>query len=355
MFPKSTTINDFSHPVQWSCKVHPCSRIGLLHDALAECGADPSAVLAATGLSLAEARSPETRVSLNQILAAYGATSRLSPDPMFAFRCGMRSRVSYFGMYGFALMSAPDMRTMLHFAIAAQSLSASLCHASAERCGDQVAIVFDPFAHRDIDTALYRFLVEEQFGIVQNIFRDLTGADFRLAALKVTYAPTTSLSQVAGLLEAEAFFAQKENVLAFDASWLEAKLQFGHLIAHASVRKTCNALLGELKQQAGIAGQVGEALIANYGRILDIEEVAERLGLSARVLRRKLDAENTGYRQICDDVRSQVAMKYLRDTRLAIEHIASAIGFDNAANFRRAFRRWTGVTPSEYRQTAMAG
>lgn len=344
--------DEFAHPVQWDRKLHLPTHIALLHDELAAAGADPSTVLTATGLTLTDIRSSETRVSLGQILAAYETASQVALDPTFAFQTGTRTRMTYFGMYGFALMSAPDLRTMLHFAIEAQSLAANLVHVKVQQHGDQVAIFVDPFAHRDIDADLYRYLVEEHFGIVHSAFRDMTGGDFKPSALHATYAQRTSLSEIGRLFGIEPRFQQKANIIFFDATWLDAQPQFGNLIAHGSAHKACKELLGELHQQEGVARQIGEALIASYGRIPDVEEIAAQMGMSARSLRRRLSAEKTSYREICANVLSQIAIRYLRDTSLAVEHIASVIGFDNAANFRRAFRRWTGATPAEYRQAA---
>ena len=346
--------DEFVRPVQWDRKMHLPTHIALLHDELAAAGADASAVLAAAGLTLTDIRSSETRVSLGQILAAYERASTAALDPTFAFQTGTRTRMTYFGMYGFALMSAPDLRTMLHFAIEAQSLTANLVHTKVQQQGDQVAVIVDPFAHRDIDADLYRYLVEEHFGIVHSAFRDMTGGDFKPSALHATYAQRTSLSEIGRLFGIEPRFQQKANIFLFDASWLDAEPQFGNLIAHGPVHKACIELLRELQQQEGVARQIGEALIASYGCIPDIEEIAARMGMSARSLRRRLSAEKTSYREICANVLSQIAIRYLRDTSLAVEHIASVIGFDNAANFRRAFRRWTGASPAEYRQAAMA-
>lgn len=355
VFSDMSTEDEFSRPVQWAHNLYPATRIALLHDELAEAGADPSPVLDAAGLTLAAIRSDETRVSLGQILAAYRTASQASLDPTFAFQTGTRTRMTYFGMYGFALMSAPDLRTMLHFAVEAQSLAASLIHVTAQQRGDQIAIIVDPFAHQDIDAYLYRYLVEEHFGIVYRAFRDMTGEDFMPSALHAAYSQSMSLVETGRLFGIEPRFQQKANIFFFDASWLDARPQFGNLIAHGSVSKECNELLGELRQKEGIARQVGEMLIASYGCIPDVDEIAERMQMSVRSLRRRLSAEKTSYRDICANVVGQVAIRYLRDTSLAVEHIASAIGFDNAANFRRAFRRWTGTTPAEYRQAAMAG
>ena len=78
--------------------------------------------------------------------------------------------------------------------------------------------------------------------------------------------------------------------------------------------------------------------------------VAERLGMSERTLRRKLEQEGTSFRELIDELRAHAAIKYVRDTDLTIEDVAYALGFIDAAAFRRAFRRWTKSAPHEYRR-----
>jgi AraC-like DNA-binding protein len=60
--------------------------------------------------------------------------------------------------------------------------------------------------------------------------------------------------------------------------------------------------------------------------------------------------EGTSFRKVVDELKVQIAIKYIRDTNLSIEHVASVLGFNDASAFRRAFRRWTGAAPHEYRQ-----
>jgi AraC-like DNA-binding protein len=71
--------------------------------------------------------------------------------------------------------------------------------------------------------------------------------------------------------------------------------------------------------------------------------------MSDRTLRRQLREQGISFRGLLDELRMQIALKYLRTTRLANEDIALALGFSDAANFRRAFRRWTSKSPSEIR------
>jgi AraC-like DNA-binding protein len=83
---------------------------------------------------------------------------------------------------------------------------------------------------------------------------------------------------------------------------------------------------------------------------MSFDLVAERLRISSRTLRRRLEQEGTSFRELINELRAHAAIKYVRDTDLTIEDIAFALGFSDAAAFRHAFRRWTKSAPHEYRR-----
>ncbi len=76
---------------------------------------------------------------------------------------------------------------------------------------------------------------------------------------------------------------------------------------------------------------------------------ADRLHMTSRTLRRKLLAEGTCYAKLPASVRKELAIRYLRTTRMKTEAIAQSLGFSDVANFRQAFRKWTNKNPSEFR------
>jgi AraC-like DNA-binding protein len=91
--------------------------------------------------------------------------------------------------------------------------------------------------------------------------------------------------------------------------------------------------------------------------VLDLEhgpaslgDIANRLALSERTLRRHLRALGTSYNKILRDVRSSTAQEWLRDGTLTIESIAWRLGYTETANFRHAFKRWTGQSPQAFRR-----
>lgn len=86
------------------------------------------------------------------------------------------------------------------------------------------------------------------------------------------------------------------------------------------------------------------------GREPDLEEIAARLKLPTWTLRRKLAEEGTQFRSILNDTRRDLAMVYIRETDLAFGEIAYLLGFASAEAFQRAFKRWSGQTPGEFRR-----
>jgi AraC-like DNA-binding protein len=121
-----------------------------------------------------------------------------------------------------------------------------------------------------------------------------------------------------------------------------------HLL-HEVVQRTSDADEDGDATVPGIAAQVTRLLVEEPGRFDDMETIAARMNITSRTLRRRLQAEGTSFLALLADVRCTLAKQYLTTTRMTTEDIAEALGFSDAANFRHAFRRWTGRRPGEFR------
>ncbi|HPW69453.1 MAG: helix-turn-helix transcriptional regulator [Desulfomonilia bacterium] len=91
------------------------------------------------------------------------------------------------------------------------------------------------------------------------------------------------------------------------------------------------------------------------GRIPHLPEVARRLAMSPRTMRRRLQERGTTYQHILDEVRIELAKEYLGSTALSVDQIAGPIGFTEAATFRKAFKKWTGKNIREFRMNRATG
>jgi AraC-like DNA-binding protein len=82
--------------------------------------------------------------------------------------------------------------------------------------------------------------------------------------------------------------------------------------------------------------------------------VAKKLALSTRTLARRLEDEGESFGSLLDDTRRRLALRHLDQNELSVEEIAFVLGFSQAPVFHRAFRRWTGKTPLEFRRELQA-
>jgi len=330
-------------------KIYPISKIAVMAEALRAEGVDPAEALRAAGARPVDLSSPAARVSLNQVVPFYRAALRLAPDWRFAFRAGRRFHVSTYGMYGFAMLSCTNFRRAACFAERYHQLATPLADLAFRERDGRGEWTIAPLPHPQVDAELYRFLVELQFGIQESLYRDLMGPAFGPIELAVVYGPAHHPRDYAEAFGRPVAFNAAGNTFAFDAKWLDETPQLGDARTYALVRRLCDQLMAELKRRVGVAGQVREALLGNFARRASFEAVAAQLRLAPRTLRRRLAGERFSFRKLLDELRMEMAIKYLRDTESSVEEVAYALGFAEAANFRQAFRRGTGRPPNQFR------
>jgi len=105
--------------------------------------------------------------------------------------------------------------------------------------------------------------------------------------------------------------------------------------------------------QSGVLGRTRQALLETLPSGAPSKpEIARRLGMSPRSLQRQLAAEGTSFKELLDEARLTLARSYLEEGRLPVTEIAFVLGFADTSAFSRAFRRWTGVAPSDYARRA---
>ena len=141
-------------------------------------------------------------------------------------------------------------------------------------------------------------------------------------------------------------FGQPHNRLLLDAAVLATPLPTHNPIASWQVLALCEAQMPQPEQRgsasAGVARLLGAALADNP----KLAEIAERLHVSERTLRRQLRQEGTSFHAIHDRLRIERALALLQEPRLSIAAVGAQVGFRDPREFRRAFKRWTGATPS---------
>jgi AraC-like DNA-binding protein len=146
-------------------------------------------------------------------------------------------------------------------------------------------------------------------------------------------------------------FAADYTGFVFPRQELQAPLSGADKKLHAVVRELADILLAQGGNGSASFADSVRAIVAHEvsSRVLSCTTVARRLHTSARTLARKLEAEGTTFYAIVDEARKLRALELMRSGDHSLVEIARATGFAHLASFHRAFRRWTGHTPAEYR------
>lgn len=331
-------------------KLYPIVKIAMVVESLRNEGVSAKEALAGIHISERQLVSPAVRVSANQVMQSYRNAIRLSRNPHFAYHTGLRFHVSTYGMYGFAILSSPDFRRTMAFAVNYHQLAAPLVDIQILERDEYAVWTMAPIPYPQVDAQLYKFIVELQVGVHVSLHRDIMGQMFRPSELHFTFGRPRGAKKDVEVFDCPVRYGQPENKLVFDVSWLNGSPNLGNEVTFSEVSQLCDRLLNELKLSTGLAGKVREIFLAGMGQPMSLELVAGRLKMSSRTLRRKLEQEGTSFRELIDELRAHAAIKYVRDTDLTIEDIAFALGFSDAAAFRHAFRRWTKSAPHEYRR-----
>jgi len=336
--------------ISFDDRIYAPYKVATLVDTVAEMGIGAQTVLAGTGLAPEDLRSPSVKTSVRQLIQACRNVIRLGPEPDTAFRVGLRMHISSYGMYGYALLCSETLRDVTELAVKYHRLATPTVAMSFREEDGEAVWSFEDIVDLDPGDPLYRFMVEFQFGIHTVLGRDVIGPAFKLEKVRARYGPPAYRAAYRRQIGCTAEFGQPVNELRFAARLLDRRLTYRNPLTAAMVTEVCDRLLEDARHETGLASRVYRLLMQVPGRFDDMETLADQLDMPPRTLRRRLQQEGTSYQEILAEVRCRLAKEYLRTTRLTTEDIAEKLGFSEAANFRHAFKRWTGKAPSEFRR-----
>jgi AraC-like DNA-binding protein len=336
-------------------KAYSAAKVTALVDALAAEGVPPLDVLGGVDVSLDALQSPSTLISRHQLIQCYRNAVALSRNPHLPYTVGSSVHLSAYGMYGYAMLCSTDFRRTMEFAVRYHQLATPLATiAFHER--DQTGVwTIEPLLHPRIDSVLYRFVTELQIATHISLHRDIMGESFKPREIFLRYGVAKDFQIAPALVECPVRFEQATNQIDFDSAFLNAPPKLGNRTTYPSAIALCDDLIADLVLRSGAAGRVRSLLSTDVSERLSFAAVAKLLKTTTRTLRRQLRLQNTSFRELSDELRVYVALRYLRETTMTMDDIAFALGFSDSANFRHAFRRWTGKAPHEFRRGGGAG
>ena len=181
----------------------------------------------------------------------------------------------------------------------------------------------------------------------------LLGRRLELKAAYFTHPRTERVDYYKTLFQSEVRFDQHANALVFPASYLDMPIVQTDDSLRAFLKTAPYQLLVMVDNDNSLKSQVMSMLGKDFSRETpSAEEIAKVLNMSVSTMRRRLTEESTSYQKIKDECRKEAAITYMNAPQLSINDIASLMGFDEPSAFFRSFKKWTGMTPGEYRKGA---
>ncbi len=304
--------------------------------------------LAGTGLHWQHLTGPGLVVEVEQELQLIqNLVDELGHIPGIGIEVGLRYRLAMRGIWGFAILSCATLRDALAVALRYESLWNPFTDIRVAEDGDRLVTTID--ATR-MPEALRTFIVDRDLGISTSFMRDLIGTTIPAQSVMLCCPEPSDARPYEALFGITPVFGANENRIARSAAeYLDRPLPGANSDVAQQCELQCQALLAKRRTRSGLAGQLRDRLAAGRGSLPDMEMLAREFHITSRTLRRRLADEGTSFRQLQEEVLEALAEEMLA-SGLKLEHVAGALGYGEASNFIRAYRRWKGVTPHQYRK-----
>jgi AraC-like DNA-binding protein len=336
----------------WRQRWYSPVKIATLVHVLGEVGVPSAEVLAGTGLNAADLANPDTLTSAQQYYTVLQCVTGLDVPADIGVRMGSRLRVTSFGMYGYALLCAPTLRTALGLAVRYHAMTNPLLPIrwSVDDASLVCVLPSRPELHLPkLDDALYRLLLEIQVATLVTLARDVMGAWCKPTQVSFPWPQPEHTDHLTQALQCPLLFTQTRCTFHFPRDWLDRAPHLADPLTAMQASHACAKLLEKFDLHANLSRSVYRELTRVPGQFPSIERIASVLCMHPRTLRRHLKTEGSSYNALLDSARGALAHDYLCTTQMTIDDIAAALEFSDARSFRNAFKRWTGKTPSEVR------
>lgn len=318
--------------------------------ALEHKGVNPRRVLHAAGLTQAVGNDPLQRLSASQVTALYRACVEVTHDPYFGLTAGRFIHVSNLHALGYALMASRSLldfclRLERYFALASQSAAMRVT-----RDAHEVALRFHHRTHLcgETEDAFAMFLLR----FMRLLYRqDLSPLRVELHRACPNEGPQP-YAQAFGVTPA---FGQNESALVFAAAAMDDPLS-GECAELAQYNDKIAAEYLARLDRADVSARVRATIIKMLAAgDCTRSQLAQQLCMSQATLQAKLAQRGTSFQDLLSETRHELALGYLAQRSLSVTEITFLLGFTDTSNFTRAFKRWTGSSPTLYRAGLLRG
>lgn len=316
---------------------------------LAEFGIDVARLLEEFQLDRSAFEDPEHTVAYETVGRIFDWCVRATRCEHFGLMIGERAGLSSLGPVGYLAQSAPNVAV-------AQRIIGEQLHvsdrggiATIERDGEYVTFGYAIVAP---SVECRSQILAAAVAIGFNILRSLCGPRWSATAVHFACTGPQKIARYRQFFQVTPRFDQAHSGILFPARWLSEPPPGADPVLHRMMRERIDELLAESPGGAeNIVGRVQRALRTLVMQPhCSINLASRQLGLPVRTLKRRLADAGTTFLELREQARYEIARQLLRDSRMSVSEVALGLGYSESSSFARAFARWAGVGPTEWRR-----
>ena len=331
---RQTGLASMGHMFRRLLEFHGLDALGIARDAGIDLGAIPA---------------PGERIEIDKVDAMLRVAIPRIADPAFGLHAARCWHPSELGVLGYAWLSSSTLRTGLGRAARYFRLVGERGATEIEDARQGLKVRFGANRGNPAVVPVAAVFVDIAMSILLDLCRMNAGATLRPLAASLRRRKPDAADAYALFFGCPVQFGAEENSFVLSARDADRPLSSANRELAAVFDRMMTEELARL-DKSDVVSRCRAAVLDHLasGEATE-EEAAKQLHMSARTLQRKLAEANTTYLQLVDDTRKDLALRYVEDPRRSLTDITFSLGFSQPSAFTRAFRRWTGVSPSDYR------
>lgn len=316
-------------------------------DYVRSCGVEVEKMLEGSGIHIDDLNDHDRFITIGQEMIILRKLLSLIPDNGLGFEIGKNANISANARVAIPAMFCRNFLEAIVLMFKYIDLSLSNFQYDLFIKDDLASINMKELFHFG---DFRRFICELELAAVYSICKTMIGGPLVLKRIDLAYARPPHAGLYEEFFKCPVYFNSDRHTLILDSTQLYQPLPMSNPLARAAYEKDCRRIQKRITEKNSILDRISQELMTAEGKEFpSFERLARRLNMSGRTLRRHMSAEGTSYQAAINEILRDKASQLLLQTDFSIEKIAGDLGYSAASNFCHAFKRWLGVTPSEYR------
>jgi AraC-like DNA-binding protein len=308
---------------------------------------DVDVFLRSIGIEPVSVKAPDCRIPIEKYLYIQESAAEYTHDVSFGLHMGEYAEPGSWSILGYLMMNCATLGEALEKSGRYSRIIGNLIDATAHLRFTRLQLVFNtpPYAPK-----MSRHCFESTFSSMMRMVRNLTGKPINPSEVTFIYSKPESICEYERVFCCPVLFDQKENSMTVELALANTPILMANPDLLAYFEAFAQDFLISMDCQKEFTRKVTKIILNHLDdESLTIQKVARDMALSVRTLQNRLENEGMVFSDLLRTIREKLAKKYLRED-YTVEQITYLLGFSDPSVFRKAFKKWSGVTPREYRE-----